>query len=255
MATQLKDAVRAVDATAAMDLLPGRPATARPRGAHPRRGHSAGPAQRVVPATRRRGGLPDDRGRERLPDGPGRGRLRRLGQGHPRRGDGARIQPRVGRLRGQPRTRALDAGVQHGPARLRAAPLRRCRRPAGDHRRREPPAGPDRTPRLPCGRCGHGPAPLHRGDARPPHRGGRPMDRPRRDDGPLPVRGALGRGRGAAAARRRPGGAARRTGPASCSGRPRGTPGSGPACTGVPPPACCGTTTRWPTRPRSGWRC
>ncbi|CAM5725411.1 hypothetical protein SGLAM104S_05597 [Streptomyces glaucescens] len=36
------------------------------------------------------GGLPDDRDRERLPDGPGRGRLRHLGHGHPRRGDGAR---------------------------------------------------------------------------------------------------------------------------------------------------------------------
>ena len=92
----------------------------------------------------------------------------------------------------------------------RAAALRRFRRPAGDHRRREPSAGPHRTARLPHRPGRRRPASLHRGNARPPARRRRPVDRSRRDDGPVPVRGADARGRTAAAARRRPGGPARR---------------------------------------------
>ncbi len=61
---------------------------------------------------------------------------------------------------------------------------------------------------------------------------------PAADDGPGPVRRAVGRGRGAAAARRRPGVAARRADAAPARGGLAGRLGPGGTCTGAPRPAC-----------------
>lgn len=109
----------------------------------------------------------------------------------------------------------MDEGAQRGPARVRTGPLRRFRRAAGDHRRREPPAGPHRAPRQALLPRGRGAAPVHRADARPAARPRRPVDRARRDDGPGQVVRAVEGGRAAAAARRRSGGAARCPGAAA----------------------------------------
>lgn len=89
--------------------------------------------------------------------------------------------------------------------------LRRLRRSAGDHRRREPPPGPHRPPRLPRGPCLREPAALYGAGARPSPRYRRPVDRTGRHAGPVPLRRPDRRGRAAATARRRTHGPPRRT--------------------------------------------
>ena len=150
----IKDTARPLDGAAVsafLRSLPGPAPAARPGRAHPRRGRLLELRNELFRQLVEQEGYRTIAIESDCLHGPGRGRLRHDGHGHARRRHGARLQPRLRRVRGQPRARALDARVQRRPARVRAGSAS----PASTARWRSPapraPARPSPHSTLPRG--------------------------------------------------------------------------------------------------------